>query len=262
MQQLRENRARPVGDILLDNAGGQRAVDIYIINAPPELRYERGVGDAVEPEYRRLRPALAADDRTFYLQRGARNAPPHEGGVGAQGLGEAVLAALERLFHRRLADGALYLLRAHFKAHGAALIFKQHCAAALRYIGDYRVERRAPLRLRAVHGALEQSLRGKLRSRAQKLGQRAQEELGNVAAGGQAVEPADEKRPAAGKAGAYIARLKVRAAVEDTAQRRAADRPPVRGLSARMDLAAVVSAADDASQIKHIVIMRGIGHNI
>ena len=177
MQHLRKNRARPVGDVLLDDAGREGAVYIYIINTPFELGDDRGVGHAVDVEYRRLCQALAAEKSAFDLQRGVCDALSHEGGVGAQGLGEAVLAAFEGFLKRRLADAALDLRAAVFKAHGAPFVLENDSAAALRYIADYIVERRAQRRLRAVHRAVEKPLRRKCDSRAKNLGQGPQHVL-------------------------------------------------------------------------------------
>ena len=174
MNQLRKHRARPVGDVFLDNAGRERTVYIYIINSALKLRGDRRICNAVNVEYRRLRHALAANDGAFDLKSGIGDALAHKGGVGAKGLGEAVLAALERFLHRRLADAALYLLRPQLKAHRAPFVLEYDRAAALRDIADDIVKARAQLRLRAVHRTVEQPLSGYRNSRAQKLGKRPQ----------------------------------------------------------------------------------------
>ena len=174
MHELRKHRARPVGDVFLDNAGRERAVYIYIINSPPKLGNDRRICNAVNVEYRRPRHALAADDGAFDLKSGIGDALSDKRGVGAKGLGEAVLAALERFLHRRLADAALYLLRPQLKAHRAPFVLEYDRAAALRDIADDIVKARAQLRLRAVHRTVEQPLSGYRDSRAQKLGKRPQ----------------------------------------------------------------------------------------
>ena len=95
-------------------------------------------------------------------------------GVGDVLIGAAALAALERLFHCRLADAALYLLRPQLKAHRAPFVLEYDRAAALRDIADDIVKARAELRLRAVHRTVEQPLSGYRNSRALKLGKRPQ----------------------------------------------------------------------------------------
>ena len=192
MYDLREHGTRPVGYAGLDDARGEHAVDVDGVKAALKLLDDLGVCDAVNVHYRRPREALAAEGRVFDLERGIGDAPPHERGVGAQDLGEAVLAALEGFFYRGLADAALVLLGAYLKGHRLGGLVEHDRAAALRYVRHDVVEGRAQFCLSAVNGALHQPLRRGGCPAAQKIRQRAQNVLARVAAVYDAVEPAYE----------------------------------------------------------------------